>query len=325
MSASLNELIRQLPQDTEKRVEQTRKQFLQTFQGEIRRESGLVLNRDSLIPSKGNSNHVSIPVRVVAGIPTVLHTVDIDPSYWHLLPLVPYHSLLMNLDNAAPRLAEIINNIENNMKDSPIPAIKSTMATDFKAAGNHAKEIAALIEKINPVTQILGINEDVLGSYDYSNDNSPKISLYWAVIGIVANLLSIKPEALTGVVLAHELAHGYSHVGTDIDGERWDTESFHRSDLALVEGIAQYYTHLICERMNSRIPGVFDAYDKLLENQPKVYTTHLNWIDDYSPEVVRMAIIEARRNKVTAISDFESILSKAASRLHQNTIILNES
>ena len=135
------------------------------------------------------------------------------------------------------------------------------------------------------------------------------------MIGIVANLLSIKPEALTGVVLAHELAHGYSHVGTDIDGERWDTESFHRSDLALVEGIAQYYTHLICERLNRRISGIFDAYDQLLEKQPEAYRTHLSWIDDYSPEIVRMAIIEARRNNVTAISDFESILTNAASRL----------
>jgi len=323
MSASLNELIKQLPLDTEKRVEQTRKQFLQTFQREIRKESGLALNRDSLTSSNNISNHVSIPVRIVAGIPRALLTVDIDPSYWHLLPLVPYHSLLKNLDTAAPQLAEIINNIENNMEDGAIPAIKSTIATDFKTAGNHAKELSALIEKINPVTQILGINEDVLGSYDYSNENSPKISLYWAVIGIVANLLSIRAEALTGVVLAHELAHGYSHVGTDIDGERWDTESFHHSDLALTEGIAQYYTHLICERMNGRVPGIFDAYDKLLESQPKAYRTHLSWIDSYSPEIVRMAIIEARRNDITAVSDFEKLLTNADFRLHKNTIALS--
>ena len=32
-------------------------------------------------------------------------------------------------------------------------------------------------------------------------------------------------EALTYVVLAHELAHAYTHLGRDIDGNAWDTES----------------------------------------------------------------------------------------------------
>lgn len=325
MSASLNELIRQLPRDTEKRVEQTRNQFLQTFQGEIRKESGLLLNRNLSNTVENGTAQVSIPVKVIAGLPRALHTIDIDPSYWHLLPLVPYHSLLVTLDNTAPELAEIINNIKNNMEDDPFPVIKPTMATDFKIVGDHAKELAALIEKINPVTRILRIEEDVLGSYDYSNPLSPKISLYWMVIGVVANLLSIRTESLTGVVLAHELAHGYSHVGTDIDGERWDTESFHHSDLALKEGIAQYYTHLICERMNGRIPGIFNAYDQLLEDQPKAYSTHLSWVENYSPEIVRMAIIEVRRNKITGISDFESILTQAATRLQREIITSNYS
>lgn len=124
------------------------------------------------------------------------------------------------------------------------------------------------------------------------------------------------------VTVAHKLAHSYSHVGTgtgtgtDIDGERWDTDSFRCSDIALVEGIAQYYTNLICESLNGRISGIFDAYGKLLKHQPEAYRTHLSWINDYSPEVVRMAIIEARRNKVTALSEFEVILNQASLRLH---------
>ena len=93
----------------------------------------------------------------------------------------------------------------------------------------------------------------------------------------------------------------------------------------LVEGIAQYYTHLSCERMNSRITGIFDAYDKLLENQPEAYRTHLSWVDDCSPNVVRMAIIEASRNKVTALSEFESILTQASSLLHKGIIASSKS
>jgi hypothetical protein len=62
------------------------------------------------------------------------------------------------------------------------------------------------------------------------------------VIGITARALGVSPDALTIVVLAHELAHAYAHLGRDIDNERWETEQFAKSDIDIVEGLAQFYT-----------------------------------------------------------------------------------
>ena len=46
MTVSLEQLTSELPSDLKKRVEQTRNQFLQITQGELRRETGLLLNRN---------------------------------------------------------------------------------------------------------------------------------------------------------------------------------------------------------------------------------------------------------------------------------------
>jgi hypothetical protein len=37
-------------------------------------------------------------------------------------------------------------------------------------------------------------------------------------------------EDLAAVVLAHELAHGCTHLGRDIDGRRWDVKAFRDSE-----------------------------------------------------------------------------------------------
>jgi hypothetical protein len=63
----------------------------------------------------------------------------------------------------------------------------------------------------------------VLGAYFF---RIPQIRLYWVVIGIAARTLGVAVEALTIVVLAHELARAYTHLGRDIDNERWDTGHF---------------------------------------------------------------------------------------------------
>jgi hypothetical protein len=100
-----------------------------------------------------------------------------------------------------------------------------------------AENWLAKLDEIRAVEKIIGIDEDVLGAYFF---RVPEIRLYWVVIGITARALGVPPDALTIVVLAHELAHAYTHLGRDIDNERWDTERFAKSDLDIVEGLAQY-------------------------------------------------------------------------------------
>ena len=316
MPVLLKELIDKLPLNTEKRVQDTKKRFIQIIQGEIRKESGLLLNRQIINPGIHHTGSVSIPVTVTQGIPVSLRHLTFDDEYWNIAPLLPHRALLKNLADSSLS----INNILENIHKNPRSIFYQSPSVDFIDFGRYANILLTVLDSANPVISILEINEDVLGSYIFASSptvylSSPKIELYWGVIGLVASMLSISPESLTCVVLSHELAHGYTHMGSDIDGERWDTYAFQHSERALVEGMAQYYTHLACQRIENRVSGTFAAYNELLMNQPDDYRTHLKWIEAYSPEIVRMAIIEARRNKITAISDFDSILKSAASRL----------
>ena len=66
----------------------------------------------------------------------------------------------------------------------------------------------------------------------------PEIRLYWMAIALVAQMLAAPLDALTVVVLTHELAHAYSHLGRDIDGRRWETDAFAKTDFSIAEGIA---------------------------------------------------------------------------------------
>ncbi len=110
------------------------------------------------------------------------------------------------------------------------------------------------------------IEEDILGAYFYREEamllgphvSSTRIELYWIVIGTVARYLGVSVRALTVVVLCHELAHAYTHVGRDIDGMSWQS-MFGEADKEFKEGIAQYYTHVVTAKLSHKYPEFHDA------------------------------------------------------------------
>ena len=161
---------------------------------------------------------------------------------------------------------------------------------------------------------ILAVNSDVLGSYR-ALDLRGEIKIYWGIIWLVAEYLNLDLDALTCVVLAHELAHAYTHLGADIDRHRWDTEVFKRCETPLLEGLAQYYTWAICQALEPTLPGTRQAYERLLEKQPPAYHTHQGWVVGLSPEIVRLAMLEARRSKIDKIADFNAALKWSTERL----------
>ena len=114
--------------------------------------------------------------------------------------------------------------------------------------------------------------------------------------------------------MAHELAHAYTHVGADADGRRWGTTAFQRTDRALLEGLAQYYTCRVLERLGKLAPGAMDAYEKLLPHQPAIYRTHLSWLEHYSPEEVRDAMLTVRCRGAGTLSEFQSLLNDARAK-----------
>ncbi|GMQ31605.1 hypothetical protein [Algoriphagus confluentis] len=108
----------------------------------------------------------------------------------------------------------------------------------------------------------MGKSKDVLGAY-YFKDS--RIELYYVPLIIFSQIHRISLEHLIVVVLAHELAHAYHHIGFDTDGYQWDEMS--KTDSNIVEGLAQYYTSLFVEDQETIYPGVKDAYLELLAYQ----------------------------------------------------------
>lgn len=164
------------------------------------------------------------------------------------------------------------------------------------------------MDKLDLLRWILEVDEDVLGTYGYGSfDFGPDaiVTLYWAVIGVCAGWLRTPVEDLAAVVLAHELAHAYTHLGRDIDGRRWEVSAFRESDHALKEGLAQYYTARVCSRLGVQASGCFAAYDRLLPHQPVAYQTHVPWLAEFTPEEVRYAMIAVRREARASLAEFE--------------------
>lgn len=104
----------------------------------------------------------------------------------------------------------------------------------------HYDLIHALFDK-----RVETVHDDILGSYNPrpkgARYSESRIEIFWGVVGLFAQVLGAPLEPVTAVVLAHELAHAYTHAGLDIDGVRWEASDFRRSELAIVEGLAQYY------------------------------------------------------------------------------------
>ncbi|CAG0972155.1 hypothetical protein PHYC_01308 [Phycisphaerales bacterium] len=245
----------------------------------------------------------AVPVRVVAGMPRPFAQVieQFDGLEWLLLNRARVEDAQRGsrfmLDNYGSLLGEVPDDAEVAEPEHLI------------AVENTAAELLKLLEKIDAVKRIIGIEEDVLGAYFF---RVPEIRLYWMVIGIIASALDVSPEALTIVVLTHELAHAYTHLGRDIDNEQWDTGAFAGSDLDIVEGLAQFYTNVICQRLEPRMPGALRAYKALLEKQSGSYRAHLDWVggEERGGEIVRVAMIECRSQRMTESAKFGQAIDR---------------
>ncbi|MFO0905724.1 MAG: hypothetical protein U0939_22140 [Pirellulales bacterium] len=330
MTIRLTKLIALLPADTEQRVEKTRTRADHRIRDVLRRETGLQLNRD-LKQAASRTDPVSVPIDIKPGLPAELEDLEFDDEYWLSVTIAPYRRKLELAREGLTGSLELIPKLLASSDGKRLLAGRQQASSESIGL---ISELLAFVAARDPLTRILSINTDVLGCYRYSvarEQNLPlfgdavlardpfdgRIELYWGVIGLVATTLNADVEALTTVVLAHELAHAYTHMGADIDGERWATFAFSKTDKAVVEGLAQYYTHLVCERLEETIPGTMFAYLEMCPRQPPIYRTHLPWIKDYLPEIVRSALLETRRNRKLALQDFEDSLAAERKRLRK--------
>jgi len=255
----------------------------------------------------------TVPIKVVDGLPQsfieIVHGID-NPLIWKL---ISNRTLLQYAQGSCQILAGDLEEIKE-LFDIEQPVTKRELDL-YKA---FIDRILKKLNEYNLPERIKKIREDVFGSYYF---RVPAIQIYWMPIGLVAGALNVPVEALTIVILTHELAHAYTHLGQDTNNMAWETDVFAATDLRIVEGIAQYYTAVVEEKMDPRQPGMMDAFNKLLKMQSEPYTIFKNWITNASrtSEIIRYSMISARVNRQTKYNEFEAEMKEIRGSLEMQS------
>ena len=315
MSILLEDLIYQLPSDTEDKVRQAKDRFNARVRDALRRETRLSFHRDE-------RTNVNVPIHVLPGLPEPLQPLDkqtIDDKYRIALLLAPYRRELTSIRDKGRVLAQ---NLWPLLAQDPAGQALLRGHDDIDGAVQHADFLLRVLSEFELTRFILQVNSDVLGIYRYKvrphfDEPEPKIELYWGVIGLIARDLGVDAEDLTCVVLAHELAHAYTHVGSDAYDHWWNTAGFHAAEHELAEGLAQFYALLVCKRIADTSPAPLAAFSALVPKHPPAYKTHQRW-EQYTPEHVRLAMLEVRRQSgKPTLELFENCLKNAHQTLRR--------
>jgi hypothetical protein len=310
----IEDLLRTVDPDVHRLVADAYRAHGQVTRNIIRDETRLRLQapEDTREPVATDS---TVPVRVDVAYPRA-HWLEIPPEVELAAKLARWAPTLHSLATSGRAADSMLRQLGPQL--STVAEINGLLASPSDAA-RLAEVLLQLAGRFDLVRHILEVDEDVLGVYrpQAHFDGRPQgIELYWGVIGLVAEVLGVPVQALTLVVLAHELAHAYTHLGYDIDGVRGDIW-FGSLDRTLCESLAQYYTARASTRLDARVPGTRRAYELLVEKQPSAYRGHLPWIEEKTPEGLRGAILVARRNSVRDYSSFDELLHKTSRRLRR--------
>ena len=296
----LREVLIQYDHDLPSKVERAFTQWNGILRDYLRNETGLRL-------SVGDDKR-AVPVRIDSGLPLPFNDVleeFRDRRIWGL------YLRRQTISSATEGLKLVEADYEPLARwlDDGSPALQGDVVRTRQLFEKLGKRLRAL----QLVKKAGAIQQDILGAYFF---RISEVRLYWMVIGLIAGALQVSVEALTFVVAAHELAHAYTHLGRDIDGRRWDTDAFARADAYIVEGIAQFYTRMLCEKIHDRFPEAQAAYNALLGIQTGAYLVHEAWggTQESTGEVVRFALIETRSRPIIKYAIFEEELEEVRVR-----------
>lgn len=297
--SDIREALQKRDPNLQNTVDRTVKRWNQNLRDQIRLETGLRL-------AAGDS----VSISVVDGIPgNLLSAFDqfTSPVFW---------DLLLN-KTALGMTVTGLNVLQRNLDAIALwPEVK-----DLSVSGENIQNTKTLVSKVIEWLEALEvgeklkkINEDVLGAYFFYQG---AIQIYWMAIGVIARMLNISVERLTIVVLTHELVHAYTHLGSDLGSEHWATEAFAEADLEIVEGMAQFYTSVVCRKLDVREPGMLKAFEGLLNIQSPIYTDFKKWAktNERAEEIVRFSMIGCRMKKLVAYEDFLEELKKVRERV----------
>jgi hypothetical protein len=317
MSILLEDLINKLPSDSAERVSKTKDRLNRKIRDALRHETGLKLSRG--ISESDDTAGISVPIKILPGVPAQLEGFAIPDEHRLAVMLAPYRNSLRQLRDSTREIGQgLVPILQLNPRSHRLlQGREANLLPSSKLADDLLKEA----DKYDLAKEILAVEEDVLGRYIFSQDGydpDRRIELFWGIIGLVALQIGVTFEDLAVVVLAHELAHAYTHVGFDIDGEQWKLAGFSASDRALKEGLAQHYTMLVCKRIASQAPDALAAYRALLERQPELYKVQVPWEESFSPEQVRFSMLRMRRGQGKGkFAAFEDALKASKDQLRR--------
>ena len=278
------------------KIHQAYKRWNQPVREYLRAETGLRMNI--------GEDTQSVPVSLEYGLPDhfkrALSVFEDAGLEWLLLNRPQIESSieglrLISAESDIFRLDSLLNN-------KHLPQDKMASSKEIAKCKNTFETLLKIADDYAFTKRIFNINEDVFGVYTPSR---PAVKIMWLPIAIVSITEGIDPEALTVVVLAHELAHAYTHVGRDIDGNQWNTQDMYdmyNADIKVIEGLAQYYTEAVCERLAPRFPKALEVFNLFLKNQTECYTAYLKWFENgkKSGEVIRSVLLECRAKSITS-------------------------
>lgn len=306
----IRDLLVQRHRDLRERVESTYKR-----QNPIIRE---LLTKHTALRLSADTSRQHVAVRVVDGLPEPLAQVVETIPQREIWELILNHSLLQSTVAGLEFTDQRLNAI------AAWQHISNT--TELSTALSRSREfiswLAETLERTEILDRLARIDEDVLGAYFFHNQ-PPTIQIYWMAIGIFAALQDTSVESLTVVTLAHELAHAFTHIGYDTDRQQWDTRAFSKTDPRIAEGLAQFYTEIVCQEFDKKNfgAGCSEAFIKLLRQQQSPYTCFRNWVGNATKrqEIIRSCLIQCRTDQLTDYHDFEASLQEAAQRIDRKT------
>lgn len=303
MSTTFEELVAQLPPNIEADVEAAVKRWNRPIRELVRAEMG--------VRSREEDRTATINIEVTPGLPKSLMDATLSKFTPLMRQLSAHYDILFALVDSTEQMYGIT-------RTSPLSDCIDLVSQSDERALTVVNELAQRllgisVEGRSILAQLLAVEEDVLGSY---HSGRRQVEVYWKVVGVFSHFfLHIPVDTLACVILTHELAHAYSHLGLDIDGDMW--RGFQQSDLWVIEGIAQYYTARVAQRLTRQFPGMNVAYESLLKHQVGPYRVHEAWTE-LAPEIFRSALLEVRKRETgTDIHRFVEGLANGCIRLGQ--------
>ncbi len=295
-------MLEQTSPGIKKRIVQTYHAWNKPIREILRAETGFRLVRQS------------VPVEIVDGLPFAFYDAlgEIKGLEW----------LLVARQKLDATMAGLIFLEENyNQAITALEKVKASgnhaTADDILRCSNFVYALGKAADHAKTLDKIIGIDQDVMGAYFHGN--RPSVALFWCAIAIISLAEGIEPEALTIVVLAHELAHAYTMLGCDMDGKQWDDRVLRETDRIILEGIAQFYTEVVCQRISDRYPKALEAFNQILKNQSPPYTTYRSWFPQNAfaveaMEAMHASIIICRSKHIKVSEIFAEVISDNLTR-----------